>query len=221
MSTPRYDELRSVFGDWNGCYIDDAPHRYEFGVCAIFDEYGLPRPTSEQYNSEITSDWIEFYYHHGIPRGASKEADQKKLNDIMNAHLATAPIPPLFPETCEFLDAIAAIPNCKHALVSALNQKEFTRQFGAHGLLPYFAEVHAEILDKTALFRELLKRFNTFPEEAIGITDTMSDVRALDACGVASIIIPRGYSKPNAAKFPRMRIAEDLHHALRIIRGEQ
>lgn len=214
-------ERRLILHDWNGCLINDAPHRYEFGVCAIFDHYGLPRPTSEQYNTEITSNWIQFYYNHGIPRGTSEAQDKIDLDNIMNENLARAPIPPLFPETCEFLDALAAQPHCTQVLVSALNTREFRRQYHFHGLSQYFAEVHAEVADKAALFRQLLKQFNTLPEEAIGVTDSMSDVKALHACDIDSIIIPRGYSKPNAATFPTMRIAEDLLHALAIIRGEQ
>jgi FMN phosphatase YigB (HAD superfamily) len=210
-------EKRLILHDWNGCLIDDAPHRYEFGVCAIFDHYKKPRPTSEQYNTEITSDWIQFYYNHGIPRGASVEQDKHDLDAIMNEHLLHAPIPPLFPETREFLDALAAQPHVTQILVSALNSHQFRRQYHAHGLSQYFTEVHAEIDKKSALFTKLLKQYSVLPEEAIGVTDSMSDVAQLAACGIDSIIVPRGYCKPNAAMFPRMRIAEDLLHALRII----
>lgn len=211
---------RLIIHDWNGCLIDDAEHRYLYGVCAIFEEYGIQAPTREQYKGEITSDWIKFYYKHGIPRSEyGVEHDKQALDTIMNDHLSRAPIPPLFPETRGFLDTLAMQQHCKQVLVSALNTHEFHRQYHFHRLSHYFTETHAEILDKAPLFDEIRRRLNALPEETIGVTDTMSDVKALTAAGIDSIIVPRGHCKPNAAMFPTMRIAEDLNEALAIILG--
>lgn len=201
-----------VLHDWNGCLLDDVPHRFEHGPCAIFRRYGLPRPDIYEYCRNISSDFMEWYYSHGFPRG-DKKADGDALNAIMKEEMARAPMPPLFPETRQFL-AILRSRGLRQNLVSALEEGEFRRQVGYHALGGFFDEMRGGVRKKAPVFREMMEAYAVAPEEAVGVTDTMSDAVALAEVGAKPILIPRGYVEPDRAKVPTLIIAENLIEAL-------
>lgn len=206
-------KTRLIFNDWNGCLLDDVPHRFEHGPKAIFKHFGLPAPTLEDYCQHITSDFMEYYYTRGIPNSGDKKRDGDTLNLIMTDNMAEAPIPPLFPETKTFLSALRE-GGVLQTLVSAMEEKEFERQVHHHNLEFFFSEMRGGIRGKAIIFRELLTKYGIAPNEAIGVTDTMSDARELSTVGVKPIIIPRGYSTPDTEKVPSLVIVNNLNEAL-------
>ena len=209
-------KIRLVLHDWNGCLLDDVPHRFEHGPCAIFRHFGLPLPTLEDYSHNISSDFMVWYYARGIPNSGDKKADGDMLNAIMRSNMATAEIPPLFPETKLFLDSLHEL-GVTQTLVSAMEENEFHRQLDHHHLRGHFAQVHGGIRGKAPIFRKLLGAFQVKPEEAIGVTDMMSDARELHEVGVKPIIVPRGYITPDPTSVPTLMVARDLHEALAYI----
>jgi len=182
-----------ILWDWNGCLLDDVPHRFLHGPCAIFAHYGLPAPTLEDYTHHISSDWITWYYDRGIPRSGDVKADMKALNDIMQSGMAKADMPPLFHESeavVHVLDRAGII----QALVSSLVLEEFDRQIDHHDMRHPFSDVSGgNRKEKAPTFQALLAKHGVAPEEAVGITDTISDVMELDKAGVRPILLPRGY----------------------------
>jgi len=205
-----------VLHDWNGCLLDDVPHRYENSVVPIFKHYGLPIPSLDDYSHNISSDFMRFYYDRGIPDSGDKAADGAALNAIMKSCMAKADMPPLFPETRTFLEALKT--RCAfQLLVSSLVETEFNRQVDHHGVRPYFDETHGGIRKKAPLFTQLLAKYDVAPEDAVGFTDMMSDVHELAEAGVQAILIPRGYITPDFNAAPTMRIADDLLSALRLL----
>lgn len=204
---------RLVLHDWNGCLIDDVPHRFEHGPQAILRAHGLPETTLDDYSRHITSDFMEWYYARGIPNSGDKKADGDRLNAIMKANMATAPMPPLFHETETFLRTLGAH-GLIQTLVSALVEDEFRRQVGHHGVEPYFHEMRGGIRKKAPVFLDLLAKYDVDPEDAIGVTDMMSDARDLAEVGVTPIVVPRGYIVPDRAAVPTLIVADDLMQAL-------
>lgn len=205
--------------DWNGCLIDDVKQRYMNSVVPIFTHYKLPVPTLSDYTHNITSDFMRYYYDCGVPNSGDPKADGAALNAIMVASMATAEMPPLFPETREFLDDLRQR-NARQLLVSSLVQTEFDRQVNHHGVRAFFDEAHGGTRKKHPLFTELLTKYDVTPDQAIGFTDMMSDVEELNAAGVTAILIPRGHIDPhfedaNGKRYD-MYVASDLNHALAI-----
>lgn len=184
---------KMILWDWNGCLLDDVPHRFLHGPCAIFEHYGLPMPSLEDYTHHITSDWLKWYYDRGIPQSGDVKADMKALNDIMQAHMAKAEMPPLFPEAdavVHVLDRAGVI----QALVSSLVIEEFDRQLDHHDMRCRFSDVSGgNRKEKAPTFLSLLSKHGVDPAEAVGITDTLSDVDELSKAGVYPILVPRGY----------------------------
>lgn len=207
------EKIRLAILDWNGCLLDDVPHRFEHGPKAIFKHFGLPEPSLEDYCQHITSDFMKYYYERGIPNSGDKKKDGDVLNAIMTDNMAKATMPPLFPETETFLSALRE-GGVLQVLVSAMEEREFKRQVSHHDLGSYFKEMHGGIRGKAAVFNELLMKYATAPVEAIGVTDTMSDARELFTVGVKPIIIPRGYSVPDTSAVPTLIMANDLNEAL-------
>lgn len=209
-------KIRMAILDWNGCLLNDVPHRFEHGPKAIFKHFDLPAPTLEDYCQHITSDFMEYYYSRGIPNSGDKKKDGDVLNTIMTDNMATAPMPPLFPETKTFLSALRE-GGILQTLVSAMEENEFKRQVHHHNLEFFFSEMRGGVRGKAVIFRELLTKYEVADDEAIGVTDTMSDARELFAIGVKPIIIPRGYSVPDNNAVPTLIVANDLYEALKHI----
>lgn len=207
------EKTRLVFNDWNGCLLNDVPHRFEHGPRAIFKHFGLPEPSLEDYCQHITSDFMEYYYARGIPNSGDKKKDGDALNLIMTDNMSKAPMPPLFPETENFLSALRE-GGVLQTLVSAMEENEFKRQVHHHNLEFFFSEMRGGIRGKAVIFRELLTKYEVAADEAIGVTDTMSDARELFAVGVKPIIIPRGYSVPDNNAVPSLIIVNNLTDAL-------
>ncbi len=68
--------------DWNGTLWDDLLLNYG-SVTRIFNSFGLPAPTIDEYRSEIGADFMDFYRRHGIPETATPE----RLNTIRKSYL--------------------------------------------------------------------------------------------------------------------------------------
>ncbi|MBP6886146.1 MAG: HAD family hydrolase [Candidatus Pacebacteria bacterium] len=59
-----------VVFDNNGTALDDLHVAYG-SVCEIFRAYGVEPPSLYSYRNEITADFMQFYWEHGIPRSVS------------------------------------------------------------------------------------------------------------------------------------------------------
>lgn len=59
--------LKMLVFDNNGTALDDLHLAYA-SMCAIFEVLNLRGPTRDQFRNEIGSDYMEFYWRHGIPR---------------------------------------------------------------------------------------------------------------------------------------------------------
>jgi phosphoglycolate phosphatase-like HAD superfamily hydrolase len=205
-----------VIHDWNGCLLDDVSHRFEHGPRAIFRHYGLPEPSLEDYCQHITSDFMAYYYSRGFVGTGDKKRDGDTLNGIMTANMANATMPPLFPETTEFLESLRSA-GMIQTIVSGMEDREFRRQVGHHKLEHFFHDMHGGIRGKSATFRGILAKYAIEPLHAVGITDTMSDARELAEVGVLPILIPRGYCVPDMTAVPTMIVVQNLREALTVI----
>jgi beta-phosphoglucomutase-like phosphatase (HAD superfamily) len=71
------ERLELLVLDNNGTMLDDLHLAYG-SVEAIFSVLGVPCPTKEQYRNEISSDFMQFYWAHGVPRDVTGD----QLNGI-------------------------------------------------------------------------------------------------------------------------------------------
>jgi len=206
-----------VIWDFNGCLVNDGASFYKHGPCAIFPRYGLPVPPAEDYYRNITSDFVRYYHDRGVPSCGDRIRDAETLNAIMKEGMSAAPVPPLFPEAEDVLASLRE-ESAAQVLVSALEEREFRRQLGHHGLEKRFHETRGGVRGKAPVFRKLIEAYRAHGR-AFGITDTLGDARELAEAGARPIVVPREYAVTDIGDIPGLQVAADLREALALTRA--
>lgn len=202
---------RLVLWDWNGCLLDDCEWVYTHGPVRIFNHFDLPVPPLEAYRNEVESDFMtSFYWKYGIP----KDVTAADLDAIMKQGYDAHGEPPLQDDARWALDGFRQ-QEWTQVLVTAFNPGLLERSLAHHGIAGFFAETHAGVRKKEPVFADVLARHGVEPKDAIGVTDTLSDVAMLEAVGVRPYIVPRGFhgrARIDAARaaHPRMQVCGSL-----------
>lgn len=204
-----------VILDWNGTLRNDLQEIYA-GNRAIFGRFGLPCPPIEVYQDEIGSDWMPFFWDHGIPRTVMS-AD---LDAIMQDTIQQRDQPELFPDTLPMLaDVRARVPSVM--LVSGWPHDDLLRTLARYELDDAFAFIRGGASDKRAAFRECLAHAGITPEQALVVGDMEGDARAAHDVGIRSLICPRGIHSEarlrrllESGEVPSMQLIPDLASVL-------
>lgn len=77
--------VRAVFLDWNGTLLDDIDLVYG-SICEIFREFRIKPPTKKQYRTEITAQFMDFYWGHGIPQNTDADELNKIRSDFLRVN---------------------------------------------------------------------------------------------------------------------------------------
>lgn len=207
---------KMILWDWNGCLLDDCEWVYAHGPVRIFAHFKLPVPPIETYRNEVESDFMRtFYWKYGIP----PEVSAKDLDDIMKQGYAENGEPPLQPDAAVTLEACRRF-GIRQSLVTGFRADMLEKSLAHHGLAQYFEQVRAGVRDKVPLFGQLLTEAGLDASEAIGVTDTLSDVAMLEKAGIKPYICPRGFHgklRIDAARrtHPSMSVVPDFAGLLR------
>ena len=179
-----------ILFDWNGTLIDDCPVLYQYGVRPVFEHFGLPAPTLDEWRNGVSPDFLPFYEKYGI-RGATAE----ELNQIMLKSMARAGVvPSLFPDVRTTLEILyRSRANHALAVVSAYPKAGLMPALHAHDIARFFHEIHGDVHDKASRIRELMAEYRLSPERTVYIGDTADDAIAAHAAGVTPYICPRGF----------------------------
>lgn len=202
---------KMILWDWNGCLLDDCEWVYAHGPVRIFSHFKLPVPPLETYRNEVESDFMKtFYWKYGIPA----DVTAKDLDDIMKQGYAESGEPPLQPDSAVTLEACRQL-GIRQAMVTGFRADMLEKSLAHHGLTRYFEQVHAGARDKVPLFGQILAAAKLDASEAIGVTDTLSDVAMLQKAGITPYICPRGFHgklRIDAARaaHPSMRVVHDF-----------
>jgi len=175
--------------DWNGTLQDDLHHIYECGVQRIFQQFGLPCPSMEQYRFQVTHDFMSsFYWKHGIP----KHVTAADLNAIMSEGFKAKGTPAeLFPDAEDTVRTLHGR-GYQLMLVSGYDSKKLADAVHLSGLRPCFSHIVGDVRDKPASFRDCIARARDFAR-LVKIGDTVEDMIAAHSVGATPYICPRGF----------------------------
>lgn len=175
--------------DWNGTLQDDLHHIYECGVQRIFRHFGLRCPTMDEYRNEVTADFMQFYWAHGIPR----DVTAKDLNAIMAEGFKEKGAPPgVFPDALAAVQDVRAY-GCEVTLVSGYDGAKLKAAVERNGFAPCFTAVLGDVRDKAAVFSALMAERGLKPADVFIVGDTVEDAQAAAAIGASAYICTRGF----------------------------
>ncbi len=203
--------------DFNGTLINDALICYD-SVKHIFRTLvpHVPPPTFEEYKNEITADFPEFYYAHGVPTHISGNEMNAVRAPYYRARVGEIRLHDGARELLQFCRT-AGIPN---AIVSASpeNVGEMLLQFGVFHL---FGAIRAGTRHKEDTLIETLEEFGIKAEDAFYLDDTLSGLTAAKDLGMGTIGFTGGFNSEeriSAAK-PDF-IVSSLHNVIAILQED-
>ena len=206
-----------VLWDLNGCLLDDARYIHQHGVTVIFRRFGLEPPDLATYLREAEPDFMPFYWDRGIPR--TETADS--LNAIMLESFRQQPPAPFFDDALEALSTLAERGHAQVMVTSYDRTACVVRLRGLNNADGLFREIHGDVRDKRAKFREVLNSSGLDATDAIGISDTVGDAEALRDCGIVPVVVSRGFHDPDyvlaaVPRIPAMIVTQSLRDVLRL-----
>lgn len=178
--------IKVIAFDWNGTLVNDCEWIFE-GIEEIFRHFGKPVPHIEEYQEEISNDYLPFYRKRGI------EASREALNEIMNGKLATMPPPQLFPDTRSTLRFFKA-KGVVLALITLRDIESLNQDLELHNLSSVFDSVRGDATEKHKVLEELMKTFHASSDEVVFVSDTASDIAAGKLAGVCTVAITHGFN---------------------------
>ncbi len=183
--------LQAVLLDNNGTAFDDL-HVSFAAACAIFDHYGVPHPTLEQYRTEITSSFTDFYWNHGIPRTATREELNVIRRRYYEAHIHEASYRQGVPEFLHFCRAR----RLKVAMVSSEIPAVLAMCLAREGLILQFDDIRPGAWpSKIPFLVQTLVKLGVMPEQAVYVDDSVGGIADAKAIGMRTI----GFVHPTAS----------------------
>lgn len=206
--------------DFNGTLIDDVRVNY-LGVAAVFEKFGLPVPTLEEYRNEITADITSFYYNRGVPKEFTPAEMNELYGEVIEKHWENVQ---LMTGAHSLLAYCKKVLQMKCVLITAASQKRLTRRLIQLNIEDKFDGIVADALKKEVAIRDVIGKFNLNPEDGVYLGDTVADIEAGKKAGVATIGFAMGYN--SEAKIQAANpdfVTTSLYKALMIIDkgGEQ
>jgi len=178
-----------VVFDWNGTLLNDLPLVYA-SVQKIFGVYKLTPPTLEQYRSEITSDFMKFYWSHGMPDYVTKEDLNKIRSHFFTLHWNDVL---LHNNAALILEYISNL-GLRLSIVSSEISSVLENRLEQFSLRKFFDLVHGSSWDKEVVLKETLNHFKIPPEQSVYIDDTFDGITAAKNVGMKTIAFTGGYN---------------------------
>lgn len=187
--------------DWNGTLLNDIGPVFG-SVCAIFDAYGVQRPTLDEYRNEIGSDFMPFYWKHGIPSHVTGAELNVIRKAYLEAHLEEAT---LHPNVREVL-ALASTLGMYRGIVSGEIDKLLVENLVRFDLFGSLQSICGGVRNKKEKLLDLCNVFEVHPSEAFYLDDTFEGIMAAKKAGLFVIGVTHGYASPE-----RIAAAEPDH----------
>ncbi len=181
--------LRAVLFDYNGTLLNDLPLAFA-SVQKIFRCYQLPEPTLEQYRDEITSNFMEFYWNHGMPRQVTGDDLNKIRKEYFKDHWTKAYFRP---------DTESVLKKCREqnllvAIVSAEIKESLEKRLAEAKLDGYFHLVRTQAWPKKEALAETVERLNIPAPSAVYVDDTHEGITDAKSLGMKTIGLTAGYN---------------------------
>jgi phosphoglycolate phosphatase len=152
----------------------------------IFEKYGVPRISPEDFRREFRLPYLEFYQRHNICR------PKRELDVQYEEAIGSVGLPKLHKNVKNVLDQLSE-KNIKMALLSSDLQEKLSRELSTLGLTEYFVAVKADVLNKIEAMEFFLAECRFLTEETAYVGDMVHDIEAGKKAGVRSIAVTWGF----------------------------
>ncbi|MEK7115289.1 MAG: HAD family hydrolase [Patescibacteria group bacterium] len=182
-------KYRLAVFDWNGTLLNDLSLVYA-SVQKIFRVYKLTPPTLEQYCNEISADFMQFYWSHGMPQYVTKDDLNKIRQDFFTLHWNNVF---LNNDVYAILGFIIGR-GLNISITSGEESSVLEERMKQFSLKPLFDLVRGSAWNKEVVLKETLQYFNILPSEAVYIDDTFDGITAAKNVGMDTIGFTGGYN---------------------------
>lgn len=179
-----------VIVDWNGTSYNDLKNTVYPSIRHIFRSFGKKPPSLEIYRREITADFMNFYWDHGIP----KDITGVHLNELRKRFFETRWHAGKLRKGFTKLLELCKDQKILTAMVSAEAGKILERRLHDFQIKHFFEEVIGDAKDKKRALLAVLDRCGIASEEAAYVDDTFDGITSAKELGIQTIGFTAGYN---------------------------
>ena len=181
-------KVNAVVFDWSGTISDDRRPVYEANM-RMFNHYGKPRITFEQWQERSTLTATEIMRDHGI------EADPKELSlmytEFYGDEVNNGNLPVVYPDARTALESLRG--RKKIALISSHPEEHLIDEAQSYALSEFFPLVVGGVSDKAVCLELTASELRENPADVVYVGDTVFDVRAAKKANTRSAAKLGGY----------------------------
>ncbi len=184
--------------DWNGTLVPDWPVSYG-AIRAIFTFFGLNIPPEDVVRREISANYMEFYFRHGIPKPETEDgrrAITAKLNRIRNAYLSENWEAVKLAEGAKSILRALSDKRVLTGIVSAEEPSILDARLRQFQIRSYFDHV-ASVFGKDGKFnalKSLPSGFRVEPRSCVYVDDTYDGITSAKMAGFRTVAVLGGYN---------------------------
>ncbi len=183
-------KVRSVIFDWSGVISDDTNPVYESNM-RMFEYFGVPRITKDQWRERSTLTPAEIMRNHGIQ--ASEDELWEMYKELYADEVGKGNVPLVYPDA---RDALHTVYQRGHLVIVLSSHPEEhlikeMKQYEIEGEL--FTRVKGTTRDKVAGLTDISKELELPPPLLLYVGDTVFDARAAATAGTRFAAKTGGY----------------------------
>lgn len=178
--------IKNVILDWSGTLVDDF-NPVLAATNEIFNHYGKPAMTAEEFREKFFLPFTEFYKIH-LPEATMAELDHHyhRAFKILQSDIAMLPHAHDFLEYCHGR-------GMPLFLLSTIHHEHYEVQGERLGIKHYFKQAYVEAIDKRKTIHRLLADHDLEPSETMFVGDMMHDIETAHHGGVTGCAVLTGY----------------------------
>lgn len=201
--------------DWDGTLADSTQLNYE-AMCAVLRWYGQEPPSFDVWRREVTANFMQFYYNHGVQSWTTKE----DLNVIWIPYMKARLYRITLHEGAKPLLHCSKDLKIKTAIVSATPHEVLDPQLKELDVLPLINLARGSALDRENVLIETLDFFGTKAEDAFYVDDIAKSCAIAKRLGMTAIGVTTGYnSREDFGEEDQHFIADSLLELISMISG--
>ena len=179
-------KYRALLFDWSGTLVDDLPPTLH-ATNVVLKAYDVPTMCREEFRERFRLPYPEFY-EELLPGVTMTELEGLFRTAFRESPVGVTPLP----------YAREILTWCREEQVrcfvlSSMDEGLFMEQARAFGLLDYFEEVYAGVIDKRERIGEILNTHNLEPSTTAFLGDMSHDVATAKHGGIDSLALTSGY----------------------------
>jgi phosphoglycolate phosphatase len=177
---------RHILLDWSGTVVDDLPPVLA-ATNKIFEDFGRPPLTLEQFRREFRLPFSGFYAEH-LPEATMEGLEVLYRRFFEGLQDAVT----LLPGALEFLEFCRATGR-RVFLLSTIQPDHWHTQAGRLGVREFFEHAYVGVMDKREKIREILSDHGLDPRETLFAGDMVHDIETARHGGVLSVAVLSGF----------------------------